>query len=83
MDVWTQYADRGPTCSIPLAIRASLLSYSGCHPLRFTHLRLRVKRRISGVRELWRQGQASVDVVDPYGLGLLYVGSCFPSLSRR
>lgn len=38
---------------------------------------------ISGVRELWRQGQASVDVVDPYGLGLLYVRSCFPSVSRR
>lgn len=27
---------------------------------------------ISGVRELWTQGQASVDVVDPYGLGLLW-----------
>jgi hypothetical protein len=38
---------------------------------------------ISGVRELWRQGQASVDVVDPYGLGLLYVSSSLMSLSQR
>jgi hypothetical protein len=34
---------------------------------------------IAGVRELWRRGQASVDVVDPYGLGLLYVRSAFAS----
>lgn len=30
---------------------------------------------IAGMRELWRLGLASIDAVDPYGLGLLYVRS--------
>ncbi|KAK1767901.1 ankyrin repeat-containing domain protein [Phialemonium atrogriseum] len=32
---------------------------------------------IAGLRELWRLGLASIDVMDPYGLGLLYYAAYY------